>query len=261
MAKKKRVPFSITQKIIILLCLIVFCGSGAYLADYLMDNARAQGDMEKISIEKEKGLGELYYSNNDLIGWIKVDGTRIDYPVMQTKNEPEFYLRRDFYGEYSLAGTPFMDANSNVADSPQKDSSDSSSNWLIYGHNMKTGIMFHDLMKYEEPSFYEEHPTFEFSTVQIDQKTGKVKESPDTYQIIAVCYSQIYTEDSIEFKYYKYASLTAEEDFADYVDGIKAESVYDTGHTAEYGDQLVTLSTCAYHVDDGRFYVVGKKIK
>ncbi len=261
MAKKKRVPFSLTQKIIIILCLIVFFGSGAYLADYLLDNFRAQDNMKKISVAKEKGIEEVYDSNNDLVGWIKVDGTRIDYPVMQTKDNPEFYLRKDFHKNYSLAGTPFMDAASNVAGSPQSDGAESTCNWLIYGHHMKTGIMFYDLLKYDEESFYKEHNTFEFSTVQMDKDTGKVRESRGTYQIIAACYSRIYTETSREFKFYQYASFTSEGDFEDYIAGIKAESVYDTGETAEYGDQLVTLSTCAYHVDDGRFYVVGRKIK
>ncbi len=261
MAKKKRVPFSLTEKIIILLCLIVFCGSGAYLIDYLLDNYRAQDDMKKISVEKEKGFEKVYDSNNDLIGWVKVDGTRIDYPVMQTRNKPEFYLRKDFHKNYSLAGTPFMDAASNVSGSPHSDGSRSTCNWLIYGHNMKWGIMFHDLMKYEKESFYREHSTFEFSTVKKDKDTGKVKESRSTYQIIAVCFSQIYAEDSTKFKYYQYASFTSEGDFEDYIAGIKAESVYEIGETAEYGEQLVTLSTCAYHTDNGRFYVVGKRIK
>ena len=165
MSKKKKAPFSLTQKIIIILCLIVFFGSGAYLANYLLENAKAQKSMEKISMERDKGLDELYRSNNDLIGWIKVEGTKIDYPVMQTKDKPEFYLRKDFNKNYSLAGTPFMDEASNVAGSPQSDGSESTCNWLIYGHHMKTGIMFHNLLKYEEESFSGVHG--EFNGIQV----------------------------------------------------------------------------------------------
>ena len=113
---------------------------------------------------------------------------------------------------------------------------------------MKNGTMFHDLLEYEEESFYRDHKTFKFDTIY--------KGGQGTYEVVAVCYSQIYPADSTEFKYYQYAGITTESEFNDYVRGIKSLSLYETGVVPEYGDQLVTLSTCAYHVKDGRFFVV-----
>ncbi len=237
------------RKIILLLCLIVFVASASYLADYFYKNYfLVKADTAKLQ-EKgsdEKGLLELYEENSDLIGWIKVDGTKIDYPVMQTKSEPEYYLRKNFEKEYSLSGTPFMDAGCDV-NLP-------TFNWFIYGHHMKTGVMFHDLLKYEEKSFMEEHPTISFNVIKNDGGSLKVEEG--TYRVVAACYSRIKEKDDNSFKYYQYTSYTDEDTFNEYVKGVQKESCYDTGIAPEYGQQLITLSTCAYHVDNGRFYVV-----
>lgn len=247
-------------KILLMICLIVFCGSGYYLGDYFLKAWRAQhqfgelqdlqGGLEDLVTDKGIVIGKyagLYKANNDLIGWVRIDDTRIDYPVMQTKDEgddPEYYLHRDFKQEYSESGTPFMDAGSDIFIP--------TSNWLVYGHHMKSGIMFHDLVEYESADFFKKHPDFKFDTIY--------KGGQGTYRVIAACYSKIYSENSDAFKYYQYAGITTEEEFNEYVAGVKALSIYDTGETAEFGDQLVTLSTCAYQTKDGRFFVVGKRI-
>lgn len=245
------------RKIILVICLIVFVGSAGVLLDYFISGMREQSaleDLDKLKVEQadlktDKGtvIGKyvnLYKANDDIIGWITVDDTRINYPVMQTKNSPEYYLDRNFNEEYAASGTPFMDADSDIFIP--------TSNFMIYGHHMKNGTMFHDLLKYEDKEFYEEHKTFRFDTIY--------KGGQGTYEVIAACYSQIYPKDSKKFKYYQYAAMTSESDFNEYVKNVKALSEYDTDTTAEYGDQLVTLSTCAYHVEDGRFFVVGKRI-
>ncbi len=246
MARKKKNRMGAGTKIVLVLCLIVFCGSGYYLASYFLDAHESQTAFKEL--EDEKGghdLATLYKKNSDIVGWVTVEGTKIDYPVMQTKGEgedPEFYLHRDFDKEYSDAGTPFMDAASDI-DLPTW-------NWLIYGHHMKSGIMFHDLVKFESEEFYRDHPTFTVETLN-GQRQG-------TYQIIAACYSQIYPEDTDVFKYYEYPGYTDEESFNTYIEGVKALSIYDTGESAVYGDQLVTLSTCAYQTEEGRFFIVGR---
>ena len=236
-------------KIVLVLCLIVFCGSGYYLADYYLKAHQAQSAFSELAEDNDdRDLAALYQKNNDLVGWVEVEGTKIDYPVMQTKDEgedPEFYLHRDFDKEYSDSGTPFMDVSSDIYVPTW--------NWLIYGHHMKSGIMFHDLVKYEDREFYEKHPTFEFETINQNGQS-------DTFQVIAACYSKIYPDDRNVFKYYEYAGFTDEETFNQYMEGVKSISIYDTGETAVYGDQLVTLSTCAYQTEDGRFFIVGKRI-
>ena len=247
---------SLGRKIVFVLCLIVFVGSAGMLLNYFLTGMREQSSLEdlaKLKTEREdmktdKGtvIGkyvDLYEVNSDIIGWITVDGTKIDYPVMQTQDDPEFYLRRNFQKEHATAGVPFMDASSDIFVP--------TSNFLIYGHNMKNGTMFHDMLKYKDKSFYQEHKTFRFDTIY--------KGGQGTYEIIAAGYSKIYLEDSDAFKYYQYAGITSRSDFNEYLKGVKELSEYNTGVSAEYGDQLVTLSTCAYHEKNGRFFIVGKR--
>lgn len=248
---------SMIRKIILVICLIVFLASAGVLAKYFITGAQEQNALEGLNdlkTEKEdlvtdKGtvVGkyvDLYLANSDLIGWVTVEGTKIDYPVMQTPSDNEYYLHRNFSHEYSDSGTPFIDAASDIF-LP-------TCNFLVYGHNMNNGTMFHQLLKYEDYDFYKKHDVFKFDTIYVGGQ--------GTYQVLAAGYSQIYPVDSTVFKYYQYAGITTEEEFYRYVDGVKALSLYDTGVNATYGDQLVTLSTCAYHVEDGRFFVVGKRI-
>ena len=244
------------RKIILVICLIVFLGSAGVLLDYFINGAREQGaleDLKGLQTEREdlvtdKGTiigkyADLYLANDDIIGWVTIEDTNIDYPVMQTQDDPEFYLHRGFDKEYAASGVAFMDAVSDIFVP--------TSNFLIYGHNMKNGTMFHDLLEYEDKAFYEQHPTFKFDTIY--------KGGQGTYQVIAAGYTQIYPQDSKKFKYYQYAGMTTETEFYEYLRGVREISSYDTGVSAEYGDQLITLSTCAYHVEDGRFIVVAKR--
>jgi len=248
---------STVRKIILVICIIVFLGSAGVLLDYFIKGMKedsALKDLSDLKIEKEDLVTEkgtvvgqyvdLYLANQDIIGWIKIDGTGVDYPVMQTQSENEYYIHRDFNRESSSSGTPFMDASSDIFIP--------TSNFLIYGHNMKNGTMFHDILKYDNEAFYEKHRTFRFDTIY--------KGGQGTYEVIAAGYSEIYPENSQNFKYYQYADLTSKEEFYEYVQGVKSLTPYEIEATAEYGDQLVTLSTCAYHTDNGRFFIVGKRV-
>lgn len=240
------------RKIILVICLIVFVGSGGFLAKYYIDAYRdmnaltSLGDMDMLpDLETDKGtiIGKyvpIWKKNQDLIGWIRIEGTKVNFPVMQTPSNPEYYLRRDFEGKYSTGGVPFMDANSDIFIP--------TSNFLIYGHNMRNGTMFHDIVKYESEEFWQEHPTILFDTIY--------KGGQGTYAVVAAGYSHIYNEGEEGFRYYSYAGITSEEDFYEYVNGVKSESYYDTGNTPVYGDQLITLSTCTNDNKEGRFYVV-----
>ena len=247
---------SLGRKIILVICIIVFLGAAGTLLNYFLTGMREQQALEDLAklktqredMETDKGtvIGkyvDLYLKNGDIIGRIQMDGTKIDYPVMWTPDDPEYYLRRDFNKEHATSGTPFMDASSDIFVP--------TSNFFIYGHNMKNGTMFHDLLDYDDESFYQSHKTFKFDTIY--------KGGQGTYEIVAVGYSRIYPENSGEFKYYQYAGITSEEDFNEFVDGVKGLSLYDTGVEPEYGDQLVTLSTCTNEDEDGRFFVVGRR--
>ncbi len=184
----------------------------------------------------------LHQQNRDMIGWIKIADTNIDYAVMQTSGDPEYYLHRDFSGNYKYAGTPFLDANSDVLFP--------SANFLVYAHNMINKSMFGQLPNYLNQSFYETHQTIQFDTIY---EKGE-------YEVIAVFRSQIYYHNDPVFRYYIWGYIDNEADFNYYLNNVMALAEYDTGKSAQWGDQLLTLSTCYYHVNEGRLVVVAKKV-
>lgn len=183
---------------------------------------------------------ELFDQNNDLAGWLVIEDTVIDYPVMQC-GDNDFYLHHDFAKKESKHGELFIKAGCPLAGE--------SVNILIYGHHMRDGSMFGTLKKYESRKFYEEHPYIQFDTLYEQY----------TYEIIAAFRSQVYEDSRDVFKYYQYYGELGEEDFLEFYQNIKDMSLYDTGVDAVYGDALLMLSTCAYHVENGRFVIVAKR--
>ncbi len=201
----------------------------------------APTDSDEAEAPESHRYDDLYAQNSDLLGWIKIEGTVIDYPVMYTPKSPDKYLHKNFDGEYSSSGLPFMDAGCYVG----------CGNYLIYGHNMKNGSMFASILDYKDESFWQEHSVIYFDLV------GEL----GTYQVIAAFYDKVHQSDETDaFRYYRCLDLTAEEDFNYYINNVKAMALYDTGIETAYGDSLLTLSTCSNHTTDGRFVVVAKKI-
>ena len=182
---------------------------------------------------------ELFQQNGDMVGWIKVEDTKINYPVMQSVNEPDFYLKHNFEKDYSDLGTPYVQENCDIAESD---------NLVIYGHHIKGGKMFGALEDYKSKSFYEEHKTIQFDT--LTEQTE--------YEIVAVFKTVAYSSEG--FRYYDFVDAENEEEFNSYVGKCKELALYDTGVTAEYGDRLITLSTCEYSAQNGRLVAVAKKV-
>ncbi len=180
----------------------------------------------------------VYEQNSDFVGWISINGTNINYPVMQTVDSPDYYLKRGFDKAYSDYGVPYVQENCVLGQSD---------NTVIYGHHMKNGSMFSDLCNYESEAFYQEHSIIHFDTLYEFRE----------YEIVAVFKTVAYSEDG--FKYYHFVSGD-EAAFDEYIAKCKELALYDTGVTAEYGDQLITLSTCEYSRTNGRMVVVAKKI-
>ena len=182
---------------------------------------------------------ELYLQNEDMVGWISIAGTTINYPVMQSSNNPNFYLKHNFEKEYSDLGTPYVQENCDIAESD---------NLVIYGHHIKGGKMFGALEDYKSKSFYEEHKNIQFDTLTEQAE----------YEIVAVFKTVAYSSEG--FRYYDFVDAENEEDFNSYVGKCKELALYDTSVTAEYGDRLITLSTCEYSAQNGRLVVVAKKV-
>ena len=257
------------RKLILLACSAVAVCCLGYFAVYSYYDYRTRSAYDALSELKEKPViapsvtpdpGPLYtldgeaeprevldeyknllLKNRKLIGWVKIDDTYIDYPVMQTTDN-EYYLDHNMNQEYDKNGTIFMDKDCNVLEP--------STNYILYGHHMRNGRMFGQLDQYKDKSFYEKHPVIEFDTIY----------EKGTYQIMYVFRSKVYKETEIVFKYYQFIEANGEQEFDSAMEEMAALSLYDTGVTAQYGDQLLTLSTCDYQETDGRFVVVAKRI-
>lgn len=182
----------------------------------------------------------VYGMNQDLFGWLSIGGTTFNYPVVHTPEDEEYYLRRGFDGSASRSGVPFLDADCKTG----------CGNYLVYGHNMNNGTMFAQLLPYEKEAFWREHPVISFDTLY---------EEGD-YEVIGAFYSRVfYQYEQNVFRFYNYHDLTNPEVFREYVDQVKAASIYDTGIDADYGDELITLITCSYGRKHERFVVVARK--
>ena len=184
----------------------------------------------------------LLIKNKKLIGWLKIDDTNIDYPVMQTTDN-EYYQNHNLNQEYDKNGSIFMDKDCDVKKP--------STNYILYGHHMKSGRMFGTLDKYESEKYYKEHKYIQFDTIY----------EKGLYQVMYVFRSRVYNEDDVVFKYYRFIDANSEQEFDSYMQEMAGISFYVTGVTAVYGDQLLTLSTCDYQEKDGRFVVVAKRIE
>ena len=185
---------------------------------------------------------QLYKENNDLVGYLIIPGTNINYPVMYTKGK-DYYLRRGFDKKRLVNGSLFIDKYNTV--NPRDE------NLIIYGHNMTTDkTMFYDLEKYRDKEFYLSHKEFMYYTLDAEEK----------YEIIAVFISQVYKVKDDVFKYYKYYNSQTKEEFDDYIKNIRKLSLYKIDNTTKYGDKFLTLSTCEYSKENSRFVVVARKI-
>ena len=255
---------------VVLLCsMILLSVSGYFLADMLIQERKDDvlqdqlkeiyEDAEKVGGEKTSkertddedmsgrvasapvhpGLLALHRENPDCIGWIKIEGTAIDYPVMYHPSEKNYYLHRDFYGEYSANGCLFLSELCNP---------ETSDNLIIYGHHMNSGKMFAALDQYKDSAYYQEHPLISYNTLQ----------GSETYQIFAVFCTPVYTGN--DFLYYTFTKAEGAADYHGYIKAVKERSLYDTGISAVFGDKLLTLSTCEYSQRNGRVVVVAKKI-
>ena len=249
------------RKLMVSFLSIIAAASLLYLAFYTFYYQKNNVDYKQLADLKDENTGvkvhlteekdkppilekykTLYGKNKKLIGWLKIDDTNIDYPVMQTVNN-EYYLDHNYNQEYDKNGSLFLDKDCNAAFP--------NTNMIIYGHHMKTGNMFGNLNYYSKESYFKEHPQFQFDTIYEE----------GVYDIMYVFRSRIYSEEEIVFKYYQFLDATSADEFYSYMDEMANLSLYDTGVTASYGDKLITLSTCDSSEEDGRFVVVAKKVK
>ena len=205
-----------------------------------LDNDEVLPDEEMAAEDAAKAYekyGALYEQNNDFVGWIQIDGTNINYPVMQTPDNPDYYLKHSFENTWSDYGVPYLDEACVIG---------RSNNLVIYGHHMSNGSMFCDLELYSDQAFCMDHPVIRFDTLT----------SFGEYEVIAVFR---YNTNQETFRYDREVNMD-EGRFSWFIEQVHARELFSTGKDASFGDQLLTLSTCEYTYKNGRLVVVARKV-
>lgn len=255
--KGKRIGNNIILPLIILLVFIL-CASSYYLISNLLKDKKENDefkDLEQIIIQNQNDenenlkeeksdttnytnldLNSLKIENKDLIGWIKIDNSNINYPVMQNGN---YYLRRNFYKNYSKLGTPYLADYCNIK---------TSDILTIFGHHINQGYMFADLLKYQNYDYYKSHKYIKFYTIEDYQTIENIYEVCFAFKVKAQNYS-----------YYSYTRFYDENDLKEFVENCQRLSFYNTDTIFDYGNQFIALSTCEYSQDNGRMIVIGVK--
>ncbi|MDR0851185.1 MAG: class B sortase [Clostridiales Family XIII bacterium] len=248
--------------VLLVLCAGVFLVSAGVLLDYFLKQHKAERDFDELrdivysnvredadgmlSSDEFSDLRSAYRalqeSNANFIGWLRIYDTDVNYPVMQTVSNPEYYLHRDFSGNYTGSGTLFASEISDV-ERP-------SDVVIIYGHRMKDGSMFGTFNKFMDPEYCEKHRYIRFDTLMERR----------SYEILSVFRTAVDTGLDDEFKYYNYSDFADQEAVDGFLREIKNKEFFDTGVTAERGDEFIILSTCEYSQENGRLVIVGKRI-
>lgn len=207
--------------------------------DIILDETT--NELSQVNSQFVDKVKELQQENSDVKGWIRIEDTKINYPLLQTTNN-DYYLTHNYKKETSSYGSIFINSNCDITNK--------NGNIIIYGHNMQDGQMFKDLLQYEDKSFYENHPTIKISTAKREEE----------YEIIIVFKSRVFYQDEKNvFRFYHYFDFENENKYNEYINNCKEIQLYDTGKTATYGEQLITLITCEYSQENGRMVVVAKK--
>ena len=189
--------------------------------------------------------------NPDYVGYIYIDGTNVNYPIVQrtTEEYKEFYLKHNFLGQEAKAGAIFLDYRCIMGGENQ------STNMVIYGHNMQDESMFGQLKKYRDnEDYYRKHPIIQVSS----------RYETSLYKIFSVFLEDVSVTNSEQFQYYNQIGFNSEEEFYAYANGCKQRSIISNDVDVKYGDKLVTLSTCSSvfgSSGDGRLVIVGRRVR
>ena len=236
---------------------VIFLVSGGLLVKRFLDDKKTENEFSDLqsmidtaatpapagddTASNAAKFAALKDQNSDFLGWISIEGTSLDFPVMYAPNNKDYYLKHDFKHQYSDYGVPYLDEKTTIGANAQSD------NLIVYGHNMKTGTIFGCLTEYKKASYYQEHPYIEFDTLYGDAK----------YEVFAAFAIDVVQDTS--FVYNQYIDMD-EDTYNEYVAEVIRRSDVDSGIRPVYGEQLLTLSTCEYSSANGRYVVVARKV-
>ncbi|MEG0664065.1 MAG: class B sortase, partial [Clostridia bacterium] len=252
----------IIRKLILIFAVPIFLISGFFVTKYYIDSynndqliqslKNKYNETTTVPQEKKDEIGypsdyidsffELYKQNKDVKGYIKIDGTAIDFPIVQYTDN-DYYLRRDFNKKNSDHGIPFFDF--------RVDLKRPATNFLIYGHNMHDKQMFNEILNYKNLDYYKNHPIITMDTVY----------EKSQWKVFAAYVANASSEDGPVFQYHNFINCTNETIYNNFIDQVELRSIIQTGVDVKYGDQLLTLSTCTYEIGSGRFVVMARKVR
>lgn len=209
----------------------------------------AKYDSAKYPAGIQQTLIKAYASNNDLVGWLYIPGTAVNTPIVQAKDNT-YYLRNNFFGQHTNYGTAYADYRCKK--------STTSTNQVIYGHNMPSGTHFYDVSRYEDIEWYKKHPVIKYSTLTDNY----------TYLVYAAFYTTAQTKYNGNYFFnYIYPNM-GPQSISGYIQQINERAIYRTGIPASSNDKFITLSTCTHSLDaacgtdiDGRLVVVGRLLR
>ena len=225
------------RKIILFICIVLFLFSVFQISLYIMDSKKASDIYEenrKIYHNSNKDVQSLKEVSNDIIGWIKIPNTRIDYPVVKGKDN-DYYLNHDINGNENRHGAIFMDYRSN----PSEDK-----NIIIYGHHMKDGTMFKDLVSFKDKNFFNANS---FIYLDIENKKSK-------YEIFSV---YITGPDSSNIP----ITFNSIDDYHDFFSDARDRSLFSSEVEFSEEGRILTLYTCTYEYEDARLIVHAQSVE
>lgn len=255
---KKQHPFKkFISRSITIICLAVFIYASTGLFNTFMDYYKNRKMMNEVqdmyyqvdsatpvvsaeaseSNEVRSGFDNLLKQNENVVGWITIADTQVDYPILHSKDNVD-YLTENYYGEQSIAGSIFLDYRNDITSTDL--------NTIIYGHRMKDGSMFQDLTKFLDEEFFEAHQTFEYDTLYESYEA----------EIFAVYNTMV------DFDYIK-TDFSNDEEYEQLLEEIQERSRYQTDVQVSTDDQIITLSTCEYELDpdNSRLVIQAKLVK
>ena len=212
-----------------------------------------QGDVSAESQPDSRILpkfAQLYEENPDLAGWLRIPGTKIDYPVLSRAGDNDYYLDKNFRQQHDKNGSLILDCRNDIESPVESGMAPVRQNLIIYGHNMRTGVMFGTLKDYKDRSFCEEHMTILFDTLYEECE----------YRVVAAMLSAVAYEDEDVFRYYDAIDISTEENFNAFWENVRDNAIYTTDEPVAYGDTCLILSTCDNYTEDGRFVLIAKKM-
>ena len=258
------------SKIIALVCIVIFVVSVVLLSKYFY-NQNKQNDLnsklqaiyssaDSVSSDNSAlssgdlssnttmlpSFSELYKLNPEVVGWIEIPDSVVNFPVLQTKDN-DFYLTHDYLKKYSETGAIFADYRYKLTSGKMPD------NTIIYGHNTLNGTFFGALHQYKKLDYIKSHPVINFNTLYKESK----------YKIFACFFVNVdgAQDNGVVFDYHNRIIFQDEADFKSFYDEVMKRTYYNTEVDVKYGDELITLSTCSLEIKNARFVIVARKVR